>query len=218
VVDAQPPPTAAVGPAAARGATAAIEYRIDRPISAAQFVSVLRRSTLGERRPIDDAACIAGILEHANLTITAWDGHDLVGVARSLTDFHYTCYLSDLAVAIRYEGAGIGCELVRRTQGELGPRCTLRLVSAPAAMGYDPKLGFVPNELSWDLPPDPVRGSGASVPVGGCRSLRRDARGGSSCAGVRVPPRRSFSRHWYDERSARLARRRSSARLAQLRP
>ncbi|MFO8150097.1 MAG: diaminopimelate epimerase [Trueperaceae bacterium] len=160
-VEAQPPPTAAVEPAAARGATAAIEYRIDQPISAAQFVSVLRRSTLGERRPIDDAACIAGMLEHANLTITAWDGHDLVGVARSVTDFHYICYLSDVAVDIRYQGAGIGRELVRRTQGELGPRCTLRLVSAPAAMGFYPKLGFVPNERSWDLPPDQVPGSGA---------------------------------------------------------
>ena len=150
------PPASATPPVAGAGAAAAIAYRNDHRISPAQFVSVLRRSTLGERRPIDDEACIAGMLEHANLTVSAWDGDELVGVARSVTDFHYACYLSDLAVDARYQGAGIGGELVRRTQAELGPRCALRLVSAPAAMGYYPRLGFVPNERCWELPPDPA--------------------------------------------------------------
>jgi diaminopimelate epimerase len=143
-------------PVAGADAAAAIAYRIGHRITPAQFVDLLLRSTLAERRPIDDAACIAGMLEHASLTVTAWDGDELVGVARSVTDFHYACYLSDLAVDTRYQGAGIGGELVRRTRRELGPRCTLRLISAPAAMGYYPKLGFVPNERCWELPPDPA--------------------------------------------------------------
>ena len=155
-------------PVAGAGGAPAIAYRIDQRISPAQFVSVLRRSTLGERRPIDDAVCIAGMLEHANLTVTAWDGDELVGVARSVTDFHYACYLSDLAVDVRYQGAGIGGELVRRTRRELGPRCTLRLVSAPAAMGYYPRLGFVPNERCWELPPDPA----PTLPTGPVRRAR----------------------------------------------
>lgn len=137
-----------------KGGIVHIEYRVDEPVTTEQFIGVLRRSTLGERRPIDDGACIAGMLEHASLTITAWDGDELVGIARSVTDFHYACYLSDLAVDVRYQGSGIGGELVRRTRGALGPRCTLRLVSAPAAMAYYPKLGFVPNERCWELPPE----------------------------------------------------------------
>src|SRR5690554_7769005 len=110
-----------------------MEYRINQPISPDQFIDVLTRSTLAERRPVDDKECIEGMLEHANLTVTAWDGDKLVGIARSMTDFHYACYLSDLAVDVAYQHSGIGRELIRQTQQALGPRCKLRLISAPAA-------------------------------------------------------------------------------------
>ena len=75
-----------------------IIYRINAPISADQFIALLRRCSLGARRPIEDHACIEGMLIHANLTVTAWDDDKLVGIARSVTDVHYACYLSDLAV------------------------------------------------------------------------------------------------------------------------
>jgi GNAT superfamily N-acetyltransferase len=145
-----------------------IEFRVDAEISAEQFIDVLRRSTLGERRPIDDPGCIEGMLRHANLTVTAWDGATLVGIARSVTDFHYACYLSDLAVDVGHQHAGIGRELVRRTQRELGPRCTIRLIGAPDAMGYDPKRGFVPNLRCWELAPTPAQGlaDGEANPTG----------------------------------------------------
>ena len=39
-------------------------------------------------------ADIKAMLRHANLLCTAWDGAKLVGVARSVTDFEYCCYLS----------------------------------------------------------------------------------------------------------------------------
>ena len=67
------------------------EYKINAPISAAQFVDVLKRSGLGERRPIDDLACIEGMVSNSNLIVTAWAGDQLIGVARSVTDFHYGC-------------------------------------------------------------------------------------------------------------------------------
>lgn len=130
-----------------------MEYRINQPINPDQFIDVLTRSTLAERRPVDDKECIEGMLEHANLTVTAWDGDKLVGIARSMTDFHYACYLSDLAVDAAYQHGGIGRELIRQTQRALGPRCKLRLISAPAAVGYYPKLGFVRNEQCWELAP-----------------------------------------------------------------
>lgn len=119
-----------------------IQYRVNGELSVEQFIDVLRRSTLAARRPIDDAARVARMLAHANLTITAWEGDTLVGVARSLTDFAFCCYLSDLAVDEAYQRAGIGRELIRRTQAETGPECTLILLSAPAAMAYYPKVGF----------------------------------------------------------------------------
>jgi GNAT superfamily N-acetyltransferase len=128
-----------------------ITFAINRTISAEQFIDILQRSTLGERRPIEDRECIEGMIRNANLTVTAWDGEILVGVARSVTDFYYACYLSDLAVDVAYQHAGIGRELIRRTQRELGPRCKVRLISAPAAVAYYPKIGFTQNVHCWEL-------------------------------------------------------------------
>ncbi|HEX5514292.1 MAG TPA: GNAT family N-acetyltransferase [Gammaproteobacteria bacterium] len=131
----------------------AIEFKTNAGISAEQFIDLLQRSTLAARRPVEDRECIEGMLRHANLTVTAWDGDKLVGIARSITDFYYACYLSDLAVDESYQRAGIGRTLVARTQQALGPRCKIRLVSAPAATAYYPKLGFVQNPQCWELGP-----------------------------------------------------------------
>lgn len=119
-----------------------IEYAIEARLGTDEFIDVLRASTLGERRPIGDRACIEGMLQHANLIVTAREAGRLVGVARSVTDFHYCCYLSDLAVDRDLQGRGIGRELTDRTQSQLGPKAKLILLSAPAAVDYYPKLGF----------------------------------------------------------------------------
>lgn len=128
-----------------------IEYRVDRPLTAEEFIAILQRSTLGERRPIEDRACIEGMVENASLTVTAWDGATLIGVARSVTDFCYACYLSDLAVDLSYQRTGVGRALVAHTLQQLGPRCKIRLIAAPAAADYYRKLGFVLNSKCWEL-------------------------------------------------------------------
>lgn len=129
-----------------------IAYSTTRRLSAAEFIDVLRRSTLGERRPVGDLTAIEAMLAHANLLCTAWDGMKLVGVARSLTDFAYCCYLSDLAVDVAYQRSGIGRGLIRLTQQQLGPRAKLILLAAPQAEGYYPKLGFDSHGSAWVLP------------------------------------------------------------------
>ncbi len=101
-----------------------------------EFIDILNRSTLGERRPVDDPAAIDGMVRNADITITAWDGDLLVGVARSVTDFTYCCYLSDLAVDANYQRQGIGVELMALTQSQLGPSCKMILLAAPAAADY----------------------------------------------------------------------------------
>ncbi len=128
-----------------------IAYHHDRSIAPEQFIDVLKRSTLGERRPIDDAACIADMLRHADLLCTAWDGEQLIGVARSVTDFSYCCYLSDLAVDVAYQRQGIGKELIRQTQARLGPKCKIILLAAPAATAYYPGIGFSQHHSAWLL-------------------------------------------------------------------
>jgi GNAT superfamily N-acetyltransferase len=119
-----------------------IIYATDRKIDPDSFIDVLRRSTLAERRPVDDADCIAGMLEHYDLLATAWQADTLVGIARSVTDFSYCCYVSDLAVDSELQGLGVGTELLRQTRMKLGPLCSMNLLSAPAAAGYYPRVGF----------------------------------------------------------------------------
>jgi hypothetical protein len=75
-----------------------IKYKVNTPVTTEQFTELLRTSTLGERRPVEDHACMEGMVKNANLMVTAWDSEKLVGIARSVTDFSYACYLSDLAV------------------------------------------------------------------------------------------------------------------------
>lgn len=94
------------------------------------------------------------MVEHASLMVTAWDGDTLVGVARSLTDFAYCCYLSDLAVDVGYQRQGIGRELLCLTRRQLAPACKLILLAAPAATGYYPKLGFEPHPSAWTIAAD----------------------------------------------------------------
>ncbi len=131
-----------------------IHYSTDIPINPTTFIDLLHRSTLAERRPVDDAETIAGMLANADLTVTAWDGDLLVGVARSVTDFNYCCYLSDLAVDVAYQRQGIGVELITHTQAQLGPRCNLILLAAPAAADYYGHIGFKPHPRCWILPRD----------------------------------------------------------------
>jgi len=128
-----------------------IQYKVNQRISSQQFIDVLRGSELGARRPIDDIECINGMLENANLLVSAWDSGKLVGIARSVTDFHYACYLSDLAVLETHQKHGIGKQLQILTQKQLGPKCKLILIAAPAANDYYNKIGFTHNPRCWVL-------------------------------------------------------------------
>ena len=120
-------------------------------ITATQFTNLLKNSTLAERRPIEDEECLKGMINNSNLIISAWDAENLIGISRCVTDFHYCCYLSDLAVDQKYQSQGIGKKLQVQTQNQLGPRCKLILIAAPAANSYYPKIGFSNNERCWVL-------------------------------------------------------------------
>jgi predicted N-acetyltransferase YhbS len=106
-----------------------------------EFIDVLSRSTLGERRPIDDADRIQAMLQNANLIVTARIDGKLVGVSRALTDFAFCTYLSDLAVDEAYQKMGIGVRLIAETKKH-SPQAKLILLAAPAAVNYYPKTGM----------------------------------------------------------------------------
>ncbi|HQW12706.1 MAG TPA: GNAT family N-acetyltransferase [Saprospiraceae bacterium] len=118
-----------------------ITYEIEENLNVEEFIQVLVNSTLGERRPIDERDRISKMLQHGNLIITARHNGKLVGVARSLTDFSFCTYLSDLAVDDAYQKRGIGKELIRLTKKET-PKAKLILLAAPKAVNYYPKVGM----------------------------------------------------------------------------
>ncbi len=75
----------------------------------------------------------------------------LVGISRSLTDFCYVAYLSDLAVRESHQKQGIGTELIRQTQLALGPGASIVLLAAPKAEEYYPKIGMQAHPSAWVL-------------------------------------------------------------------
>ena len=121
-----------------------ITYAIEDGLEPEEFIDVLKRSGLDARRPVDKPDVIQDMVDNADLTITARDGDGrLVGVARSVTDFAYCCYLSDLAVDREAQRQGIGKELMARTKQAAGcDKISLLLLSAPDGMEYYPKAGL----------------------------------------------------------------------------
>jgi predicted N-acetyltransferase YhbS len=128
-----------------------IAYRTGNNLDVDAVVELYKSCSLGARRPSDDRARMAAMLANANLVITAWDGELLVGISRSLTDFAYATYLSDLAVRESYQKRGIGRELIRLTQEAGGPKTTVILLSAPAAVNYYPRIGFTRHDSAWTI-------------------------------------------------------------------
>src|SRR5574337_242752 len=106
-----------------------IDYKIENNLTAEEFIAVLKASTLAERRPVNDPERVEKMLRNADIVITARENEKLVGVARSVTDFVYCCYLSDLAVDKNYQRSGIGKELIRQTKLST-PQAKLILLSA----------------------------------------------------------------------------------------
>jgi ribosomal protein S18 acetylase RimI-like enzyme len=100
-----------------------------------EFIDIVRKS--GLNRPIEDRARIERMLKHSNLHVTARQNGRLVGFARSLTDFCFCCYLSDLAVDKACQGQGIGRRLIEETRRAAGGETTTTLLlSAPTALTF----------------------------------------------------------------------------------
>jgi len=117
-----------------------ILYRTDSVPDVKQIIAVYNDS--GLKRPTTDKERIKKMYDNSNLIITAWDKDTLVGIARSLTDFCYCCYLSDLAIKKAYQKKGIGEALIEMTKNAIGKQTALILLAAPSAMDYYPKVGF----------------------------------------------------------------------------
>ena len=127
-----------------------IDYRLNADVTVDQVIELFVASTLAERRPVDDRARMQLMLECSNLVVSAWDSDLLVGLARSVSDYSWCTYLSDLAVRKSHQKRGIGTQLIRCTHAA-APDSTVVLLSAPAAVDFYPHIGMESHPSAWVL-------------------------------------------------------------------
>lgn len=128
-----------------------ISYQLEPELEPAEMIDLLVRSTLAERRPIDEPGTIQDMIRHADIVLTARIDGKLVGLSRAITDFSYCTYLSDLAVDEAFQRRGIGRELIARTHAAAGLDTTLILLAAPKAENYYPHIGLERHNSCWTI-------------------------------------------------------------------
>ncbi len=124
-----------------------IQYSFDKRPTVDQVIELYDNS--GLPRPTKDKERMQKMFDNSNLIVTAWDKDVLVGVSRSITDWVWACYLSDLAVRQEYKKEGIGKQLINLTKEKVGDQSMVLLLSVPTAMEYYPRVGFVKQESSF---------------------------------------------------------------------
>lgn len=130
-----------------------VQFSEEPELSVEEFIGVLARSTLAARRPVDDRQRMTAMLRQASIIVTARHESLLVGVARSISDFSYCTYLSDLAVDVAFQRQGIGRRLIRETHQAAGRGTRLILLAAPQAEGYYPHIGMQRHASCWTMDP-----------------------------------------------------------------
>ncbi len=125
-------------------------YSVDTGVTVDEFRAVLNASGLGSRRPVDDTERLGAMLANTNLIVTARHNGELLGIARAMTDFSFSCYLSDLAVTEAAKGWGIGAALIETLRRHLGPTVNLILSSVPEAVPFYQRIGMAPlHDCFW---------------------------------------------------------------------
>ena len=133
-----------------------VRFTLEGDLAADEFIDVLNRSTLAERRPVQEPGTIDAMLRGADIVVTARTGHGhLVGISRAITDWAYCTYLSDLAVDTSFQRQGIGRELIDRTHETAGRNTTLILLAAPLATDYYAHIGMTAHDSCWLIPRQP---------------------------------------------------------------
>jgi predicted N-acetyltransferase YhbS len=140
-----PHPNSSVAPA--------VVYGNEPDLAVEEYIDVLARTTLGERRPLHNVPRMTQMLRQADLVLTARLDGRLVGIARSLTDFSNVVYLADLAVDAAVQGHGIGRTLLAQTHAAAGLHTQLVLLAAPLARSYYPHIGLQPHDSCWQILP-----------------------------------------------------------------
>ncbi|WP_301109204.1 GNAT family N-acetyltransferase [Sporosarcina sp.] len=127
-----------------------IKYKINSGITPEELANVFMLS--GIKRPYNDLSRLKKMIDNSDVIVEAWVEQELIGIARSITDYSYCAYLSDLAVKQPFQGKGIGKELLKITKTQFGKQVAIILLSSPGAMEFYPLQGYEKVENGFRIP------------------------------------------------------------------
>lgn len=117
----------------------AVTFSERKDLPPEQLLKLFQQAPWAKGRTLEEAR---EMLRHTDLALCAWDGDQLVGFGRVLTDFVYRATIWDVIVDKAYQKQGIGTEIVQRILNhprlkkvELFWLCTRR-------PGFYERLGF----------------------------------------------------------------------------
>jgi len=121
----------------------AVIFSEKKELQPEQLLKLFHQAPWAKERTLDDAR---EMLRHTDVALCAWDGDQLVGFGRVLTDFVCRATIWDVIVDKAYQKQGIGTDIVQRIlhhprlkRVELFWLCTRR-------PGFYEKLGFSSKE------------------------------------------------------------------------
>lgn len=113
-----------------------------RPPNASEFLALRAETEWG----VPETEQMAGILAHSPWGIVAYDGDQLVGMARCVGDGILILYMQDVIIAKSHRGHGIGKQLIthliRHLETICSADCTIGLFAAIGQSGFYEGLGF----------------------------------------------------------------------------
>jgi ribosomal protein S18 acetylase RimI-like enzyme len=116
-----------------------IEYR-EGPVDAALLAALRAHCEFAARSLSELTLQQAG----ARWIVSAWDGDELVGFARAVSDGITNAYVSSVMVHARLRGQGVGREIMRRLMAGRPPLVRWVLHSRAGAEDFYRALGFTP--------------------------------------------------------------------------
>ena len=88
-----------------------IVYCDEKNFDPSYLLPLFEQSSWAQGRSLRDAM---EMVKRTNLFITAWDGDNLVGCGRVLTDYVYRASIWDVIIDGHYQGQDIGTEIINR--------------------------------------------------------------------------------------------------------
>lgn len=89
----------------------AVTFSEKKELQPEQLLKLFHQAPWAKHRTLDDAR---EMLRHTDVMLCAWDGDQLIGFGRVLTDFVYRATIWDVIVDKAYQRQGIGTDIVQR--------------------------------------------------------------------------------------------------------